>query len=130
MFRTAREMLHLQHRPTAVFTLDDSLGLMLSFQARRHLGLKVPEDLSIVSFHDWSFLTYVEPALTTVRFDFFGAGQRAAEALSNAALTGQPVCDIDFQPTYRPGPVDRSRAERSVAPRTGRRTRCAGFLKL
>ena len=41
--------------------------------------------------------------LTTVHFDFFAAGQRAAEALSHAALTGQPMSDLIFDPTYRPG---------------------------
>ncbi len=63
----------------------------------------MPEDLSIVSFHDWPYLNFIEPALTTVRFDFFAAGQRAAEALSRAALTGEPVADLNFEPTYRPG---------------------------
>ena len=51
----------------------------------------MPEDLSIVSFHDWAYLKYIEPALTTVYFEFFAAGQKAAEALNHAALTGEPV---------------------------------------
>ncbi len=101
--QAAREVLSLDPRPTAVLATDDSLGSMLSFHARRALNLHVPGDLSIVSFHDWPFLTYVEPALTTVRFNFFEAGKRAAEALSDSALTGQPLGDISFEPTYRPG---------------------------
>jgi len=85
-----------------VIAMDDTLGSMVSFQARRQLNLKVPDDVSIVSFHDWPYLNYIEPALTTVRFEFFAAGQRAAEALSAAALTGEPVKDINFEPIYRP----------------------------
>ena len=100
--QAARDVLDLSPRPTAVMTTDDSLGSMLNFQARRS-EVKVPGDLSIVSFHDWPYLNYIEPALTTVRFDFFAAGQRAAEALSHAALTGEPVKDISFEPTYRLG---------------------------
>jgi len=103
IFQAAQEVLNLRPRPTAVIAFDDSLGSMLSFQARRQEGIKVPEELSIVSFHDWPYLSYIEPALTTVHFDFFAAGQRAAEVLSNAALTGQPVSDICFEPAYRPG---------------------------
>jgi len=38
-----------------------------------------------------------------VRFEFFSAGERAAEALNHSALTGQPVTDIVFPPAYRPG---------------------------
>ena len=103
MFQAAREMLRLHPRPTAVIAFDDSLGSMVSFQARRQEGIGVPAELSIVSFHDWSYLNFIEPALTTVRFEFFTAGQRAAEALSRAALTGEPACDLSFEPAYRPG---------------------------
>ena len=63
----------------------------------------MPKDLSIVSFHDWPYLSMIEPALTTARFDFFAAGQRAAEKLSQAALTGEPLSDLIFAPIYRPG---------------------------
>jgi len=103
IFQAAREVLQLRPRPTAVVAFDDSLGSILSFQARRNEGIQVPAELSIVSFHDWPYLNYIEPALTTVRFEFFTAGQRAAEALSHAALTGEPVADLHFEPAYRPG---------------------------
>jgi LacI family transcriptional regulator len=103
MLQAARSVLDLNPRPTAVLTTDDSLGCMVSYHARRNMNLKVPEDLSIVSFHDWAYLKYIEPALTTVYFEFFAAGQKAAEALSSAALTGEPLTDIVFEPCYRPG---------------------------
>lgn len=103
MMQAAREILKLRPRPTAVVAFDDSLASILSFEARRVQGISVPEDLSIVSFHDWPFLNYIEPALHTVRFEFFLAGQKAAEALTLAAQTGQPVSNLTFEPTYRPG---------------------------
>lgn len=103
VFQAAKDIFKLSPRPTAVIAFDDSLGSMVSFQARRHEGLQVPGDLSIVSFHDWSYLNYIEPSLTTVRFEFFTAGQRAAEALDHAALTGQCATDVVLAPTYRPG---------------------------
>jgi DNA-binding LacI/PurR family transcriptional regulator len=103
VFQAVGHVLNLNPRPTAVLATDDSLGLMLSYQARRLAGLKVPEDLSIVSFHDWPYLNCLEPALTTVRFEFCAAGQRAAEALSSSALTGEPIADVAFEPVFRPG---------------------------
>jgi DNA-binding LacI/PurR family transcriptional regulator len=103
IFQAARDVLLLRPRPTAVIAFDDSLGSILSYHARRDEGLQVPADLSIASFHDWPYLNYIEPALTTARFEFFSAGERAAEALNRAALTGQPVTDIEFPPAYRPG---------------------------
>jgi len=103
IFQVARAVLQLRPRPTAVVAFDDSIGSILSFQARRNEGIRVPEELSIVSFHDWPYLNYIEPALTTARFEFFTAGQRAAEALNRAALTGTPAPDLNFEPAYRPG---------------------------
>ena len=101
--KAVSQLLALQPRPTAVLAFDDSLGSLLSFQARRQENIKVPEEMSIVSFHDLPYLRYIEPALTTVRFDFFTAGQRAAEALNHAALTGEEVKDLVFEPTYCQG---------------------------
>jgi DNA-binding LacI/PurR family transcriptional regulator len=103
ILQAARDILQLRPRPTAVVAFDDSLGSILSFQARRTDGMQVPADLSIVSFHDWPYLNYIEPALTTARFEFFTAGQHAAEALNRAALTGESVRDLYFEPAYRPG---------------------------
>jgi DNA-binding LacI/PurR family transcriptional regulator len=97
------KVLGLQPRPTAVIALDDSLGAVMSLLARRDAHLNVPKDLSIVSFHDWPFLNFVEIPLTTVHFEFYNAGLRAAEALSHAALTGDPMIDICFEPTFRAG---------------------------
>jgi len=103
IFQAAKEILQLRPRPTAVIALDDSLGSMLSFQARRNENLSVPGDLSIVSFHDWPYLKYIEPTLTTVRFDFFTAGQRAAEMLDRCALTGESPSDVVLEPSFCAG---------------------------
>lgn len=103
MFKASQELFKQRPRPTAVIAFDDSLASMASFQARRQENLTIPGDISIVSFHDWPYLSLIEPALTTVNFDFFGAGKQAAEALNRAALTGQPVLDLNFEPIYRPG---------------------------
>jgi DNA-binding LacI/PurR family transcriptional regulator len=102
-FDAARKLLESVPRPTAVIAFDDSLAGILSYKIRRQMNLRVPEDMSIVSFHDWPFLAEMQPALCTVRFDFFTAGRQAAEALNLAAHTGEPVADLAFHPTYIEG---------------------------
>jgi len=103
IFSGAQAVLDAEPRPTAVLAFDDSLACMLSFKVRRHAGLRIPGDLSIVSFHDWPWMAQIEPALNTVHFDFFAAGRQAAEALNHAALTGEPMTDLRFEPTYIQG---------------------------
>lgn len=97
------ELLNLSPLPTAVIAFDDSLASLLSFQARRAKGIKIPENLSIISFHDSPHLRYTEPSLTTVRFNFFEAGQQAAEILSRVALTGETMSDLIYRPTFCAG---------------------------
>jgi DNA-binding LacI/PurR family transcriptional regulator len=103
IFDVSKAILDLNPRPTAVLTFDDSFGTMVRYFARREKGLEIPRDLSIASFHDWPYLNHIEPALSSVAFEFFQAGQRAAEALTHSALTGQPVGSICFEPTFTQG---------------------------
>ena len=103
IFEVSRSLLDLKPRPTAVIAFDDSFGTMVRYHAVRQASLEIPRDLSIVSFHDWPYLNHVEPVLSSVAFEFYQAGQRAAEALTHSALTGQPVSNICFEPKYSSG---------------------------
>jgi DNA-binding LacI/PurR family transcriptional regulator len=62
-------------RPTAVFCANDDSAVGFIEGAWR-LGLRVPDDVSVVGFDDAPISTIMRPALTTVRqpFDRIGAG--------------------------------------------------------
>ncbi|OZG62637.1 LacI family transcriptional regulator [Bifidobacterium lemurum] len=53
-------------RPTAVFAGND-LQAMGVYEAARQLGLRIPEDLSVVGFDDVQTAAFMGPSLTTVR---------------------------------------------------------------
>ena len=74
----ARELLAEQPRPTAIFTAADvqAFGVLL---AARELGLRVPEDLSILGFDDIETAKHV--GLSTVHQPLQGSGRLAAELL-------------------------------------------------
>ncbi|WP_432572707.1 LacI family DNA-binding transcriptional regulator [Kineococcus sp. SYSU DK005] len=61
-----RELLERPDRPTAVFAGSDfqALGVL---RVARELGLRVPEDLSVVGYDDLPVTEWIGPALTTVR---------------------------------------------------------------
>jgi LacI family transcriptional regulator len=65
-------------RPTALFVQNDvmALGALLAI---RDLGLRCPEDISIVSYNDAFFTSHTHPPLTTVRLDAYQVGQQAGE---------------------------------------------------
>jgi alanine racemase len=52
-------------RPTAVLAMSDAMAIG-SMRAARQLGLRVPDDLSLVGFDDIDLAALVDPALTTV----------------------------------------------------------------
>ena len=83
----ARELLADQPRPTAVFAVTDHEALHL-YAAAEELGLKVPEDVSIVGFADLDFAAALHPPLTTVRQQGREIGRRAAELVVDR-LDGQ-----------------------------------------
>src|SRR5699024_4995640 len=60
-----RELLDRPDRPTAIFAGSDlqALGVL---RAARELGLRVPQDLSVVGHDNVSVSQWIEPALTTV----------------------------------------------------------------
>jgi len=63
--RAAREALAQRPLPTAVICASDLLALVLMKEAR-NLGLRVPEDLSIIGFDGIQLGEYAWPPLTTV----------------------------------------------------------------
>jgi alanine racemase len=52
-------------RPTAVLAMSDAMAIG-SMRAARQLGLRVPDDVSVVGFDDIDLAALVDPALTTV----------------------------------------------------------------
>ena len=76
----ARRLLARPERPTALFCISDVLALG-AVQAARELGLRVPEDLSVVGFDDVEYAVMGHPRLTTVRQPCYELGRTAGELL-------------------------------------------------
>lgn len=74
-------------RPTALICDDDILAAG-ACKAVRHLGLRVPDDVSVTGFDDLALATAVEPELTTVRLPAERIGERGMAALL-AVLAGE-----------------------------------------
>ena len=62
----------------ALFVSNDQMAAG-AMRAARDLGLRIPDDLSLVGFDDVLLAQYLSPALTTVRQPLFEMGRAAAE---------------------------------------------------
>jgi LacI family transcriptional regulator, galactose operon repressor len=76
----AERLLTLPDRPTAVFAFNDLMAVG-AMQVARGLGLRIPEDLSVVGFDDTAEAQAASPELTTVRQPLAEMGRTAVSLL-------------------------------------------------
>jgi LacI family transcriptional regulator, galactose operon repressor len=71
----------LEHtRPRALICLNDRIAVG-AYQALDDFGLKVPADVSVVSFDDHPVATWIRPKLTTIALPHYELGRKAVEVL-------------------------------------------------
>lgn len=81
-YQAMNELLRMDKRPTAIFAGNDVIAYG-AIKAIRDMGLKIPEDVSIVGFDDDYLSRYLNPPLTTVAVPAEGLGSEAATLLMN-----------------------------------------------
>jgi LacI family transcriptional regulator len=87
-YRAAMRLLDRADRPTAVLCGNDRLALGVAFAAAR-LGLRIPQDLSLVGYDDEERLAdRMVPPLTTVALPHARIGAVATGLLLDAVATG------------------------------------------
>lgn len=83
--RGMSQLLHTGSPPSAVFAASDEVAIGVLRAAREH-GLRVPEDLSIVSVDDIELASYMSPPLTTVRVPRQEMAHLAVRTMTEHAL--------------------------------------------
>ncbi|MDQ3938533.1 MAG: LacI family transcriptional regulator [Chloroflexota bacterium] len=76
-------------RPTGVLCMSDAAAAGV-LQAAHHLGLSVPDELSVVGFDDLPLTRFTDPPLTTVHQPVRRKGEEAARMLLEALSSEQP----------------------------------------
>lgn len=87
--RTAKELLSLDPRPTAIFAANDDMAAGVIYEAQER-GLRIPADLSVAGFDDTLLASRVWPGLTTVRQPTREMGRVAARLLIDRVM-GRPA---------------------------------------
>ncbi|QJD87077.1 GntR family transcriptional regulator [Cohnella herbarum] len=78
--RMLRELLLSDQPPTAIVCYNDQLAVSL-LDTIRDLGLRIPEDLSMIGYDDSFLATATETKLTTIEHPKSGLGELAANVL-------------------------------------------------
>jgi LacI family repressor for deo operon, udp, cdd, tsx, nupC, and nupG len=72
----AMTLLTSPHSPTAIFAANDQMAIGAMAAADR-LGLRVPEDVSVIGFDDERIAALYDPPLSTVRIPTYEIGRRS-----------------------------------------------------
>ncbi len=75
-----KKLLSLDPRPTAIFAGNDEMAAGVVHSARS-MGIRVPEQLSIVGFDDSPTASHIWPPLSTIRWPIIEMGHIAAQKL-------------------------------------------------
>ncbi len=76
----ARSLLEAKTPPTAIIASDSLIALEI-FRLARELGLQLPQDLSLVCFHDADWTSVTSPPVTVIRQPVYQIGETAARML-------------------------------------------------
>ena len=87
----ATELLNSPDRPHAIFATTNTMTAAV-LAAAAELGLKIPEDLSLVGFDDSEWMRLVSPPITVVRQPVYALGQATGRLLNDRinGWTGDP----------------------------------------
>ncbi|WP_233199070.1 MULTISPECIES: LacI family DNA-binding transcriptional regulator [Pirellulaceae] len=87
-YRSARQLLTTHPEITALFAMStpNAFG---AYQAAVELGLRVPDDISLVCFDDVAFADFMQVPLTTISQDVPELGRLAATLVTQQLLSGE-----------------------------------------
>jgi LacI family transcriptional regulator len=85
-------MLPAQQRPTAIFSASDGMAYGV-IAAAEQCGLRIPEDVALVGFDDFSASALVRPGLTTMKQPFHEMGRKGIELLLSLIDSSQDLSE-------------------------------------
>ncbi len=98
-YQGAQELLGLPEPPSAIFASDDMMAMGV-LKAAADMGVKVPDQLSVIGFDDIHFASYTIPALTTVHQPIDEISRQAVQLLDGFLKSeqSQETQHVNIQP--------------------------------
>lgn len=97
-YRKLKAVLLEESHPTALVVSSDSMAIG-AYRAISELGLRIPEDISVISFNDQTNARYMIPPLTTVRIQTKYIGFAAVDLLVERERSPRDYSKIVLLPT-------------------------------
>ena len=85
-----KELLLADNKLTALFVANDTIAVGC-YKAANELGIRIPEDISIIGFNDISSAQYMVPPLTTMKLYTEFMGESAVDLLKERITTDRTI---------------------------------------
>jgi LacI family transcriptional regulator len=95
-YQLALELLRSGRPPTAIFCANDLMA-MGALEAASGMGLRVPQDLSVMGYDDQELARYTHPPLSTLVLPNYEMGRKAAELLIDLAIHKKAASRTTFE---------------------------------
>ena len=83
----ATKLLNFSPNPTGIFVNNDRLALGI-YAAAERMGIRIPEDISVVGFGDFALSQYIKPCLTTIHQQPYKIGRESAKIILERLAPG------------------------------------------
>jgi LacI family transcriptional regulator len=81
---------------TAIVAANDRVSLGV-YQAAQERGLRIPDDLSVISFDDEYLASYLRPALTTMQIPYLEMGRTAMQLVLDGDAPARTLVPMPLQ---------------------------------
>lgn len=102
-YRAGKEMLKLEHLPTALCVASDTLAVGV-LQALNEEGIQIPDRVSVFSINDISIAQYVSPPLTSFHIEVSLLCDAALDLMRSRVMSGSNITRAVFingEPIFR-----------------------------
>ena len=89
-YNHAIDLLKREPRPTAILCGNDLIAIGV-LEAAAEVGLRVPQDLSVMGYDDQELARYTQPPLSSLVLPNYEMGRRAIELLIDIAVHKKPI---------------------------------------
>ena len=100
-YRKARELMLSPDRPSAIVALSNAIALGV-LKAANELGIKVPDELSIVAADDNKYMRFITPTITRMAQPMEGLARTGCKLLY-LKIKGESVRSVQLPPELIPG---------------------------
>ncbi|MEM8999187.1 MAG: LacI family DNA-binding transcriptional regulator [Bacteroidota bacterium] len=97
-YQSTKELLSLPETPTAIFALNNQIALG-AMKAIKEIGLKIPNDISLIAFDEQPYFELLSPSLTAIKQPLEAIGRTAVSMLFEV-LEGKNVTNAILKPMF------------------------------